>query len=427
MGKSKVGKDDKPPHKTQERKDARAFVRGVERVDPSSGVLGGTGLRFIFNESSSEVIYTGEKWGEEELLDKFKGEEELLDKFKASIEPRIAELDGKRIEIANHYNAAFEDPSQWSVVEKKSTDWLSDMKKSGFLPASLKRRQANNFELVAYRFRAFARYMTNNSEGAVLDATEAIGMLRDGHYASKPMMEKIISLLVRGMCLAKQDKLEDAIVDFKAAVAGLYSTDKTWDGFPSTEFASIELLKTMTLQKLKENSPRPYYTDKEKEKISKQLRWGVYSNDRHKCLECGAAPSSTVQLKICSGCRGGWFCNAECQKKSWKKGHKKECGPERVCHLVLDQAKAAVRKRIDENKLFPTNARPLGGNNIEPCMIVRDPETGRLFDSLRDDDIFFLPSDEEYMQEYMQQQQANQGKKVQFTCLIRDDITFYLE
>lgn len=40
---------------------------------------------------------------------------------------------------------------------------------------------------------------------------------------------------------------------------------------------------------------------------------------------CSWCHSRGVKLDVCSGCEAVWYCNTECQRAHWRKGHKQEC------------------------------------------------------------------------------------------------------
>ncbi|KAL8624163.1 hypothetical protein ACOMHN_020213 [Nucella lapillus] len=46
------------------------------------------------------------------------------------------------------------------------------------------------------------------------------------------------------------------------------------------------------------------------------------------CTECQAAAPEGKPFAKCSRCKQAWYCSPKCQKKAWKRGHKKICGLE---------------------------------------------------------------------------------------------------
>ena len=46
------------------------------------------------------------------------------------------------------------------------------------------------------------------------------------------------------------------------------------------------------------------------------------------CTECDRKASDEKPFPKCSRCKQAWYCSTECQKKAWKRGHKKICGLE---------------------------------------------------------------------------------------------------
>ena len=45
----------------------------------------------------------------------------------------------------------------------------------------------------------------------------------------------------------------------------------------------------------------------------------------HTCWSCFQTFACPIRLQVCGGCKVARYCGAECQKKDWKKEHKREC------------------------------------------------------------------------------------------------------
>ena len=57
-----------------------------------------------------------------------------------------------------------------------------------------------------------------------------------------------------------------------------------------------------------------------------------------------AAPTPVcVVVRACSRCKVTWFCDATCQRRSWKGGHKSRCPG-------LAEGYAAMKKELKDNK-----------------------------------------------------------------------------
>jgi hypothetical protein len=100
----------------------------------------------------------------------------------------------------------------------------------------------------------------------------------------------------------------------------------------------------------------------------------------------GKTSSDTVKLLKCGRCREVWFCGEKCQRKEWKV-HKQSCkvGNHAFAYIVLDEEKS------DFEALVKKKGFMMFENN--DSAIVRDAQTGRYFDSLTDEGVFFFPSE----------------------------------
>jgi hypothetical protein len=160
----------------------------------------------------------------------------------------------------------------------------------------------------------------------------------------------------------------------------------------------------MTLQKVKMGAIRPHYSEVEREKVQKELGLGIYNNRIFRCLNCNATPSKTVKLQLCSRCKSVWLCSPVCMKAAWKKGHKQGCtamgvkvGESSHLSTTCDSQKATLDAIVSRQGC----ALVALGESQEPRALIRDDATGRLFDSLSDEDVYFLPPDNALFKEVL--------------------------
>ncbi len=77
-------------------------------------------------------------------------------------------------------------------------------------------------------------------------------------------------------------------------------------------------------------------------KLEAQLAMMTIKSDRT-CDACGAKGTTDKPLRACSRCKVTWFCDATCQRRSWKGGHKSRCPG-------LAEGYAAMKKELKDNK-----------------------------------------------------------------------------
>ena len=77
-------------------------------------------------------------------------------------------------------------------------------------------------------------------------------------------------------------------------------------------------------------------------KLEAQLAMMTIKSDRT-CDACGAKGTADKPLRACSRCKVTWFCDATCQRRSWKGGHKSRCPG-------LAEGYAAMKKELKDNK-----------------------------------------------------------------------------
>ena len=77
-------------------------------------------------------------------------------------------------------------------------------------------------------------------------------------------------------------------------------------------------------------------------KLEAMLAMMTIKSDRT-CDACGAKGTADKPLRACSRCKVTWFCDATCQRRSWKSGHKSRCPG-------LAEGYAAMKKELKDNK-----------------------------------------------------------------------------
>lgn len=90
-----------------------------------------------------------------------------------------------------------------------------------------------------------------------------------------------------------------------------------------------QLHLVMAMDRVKNNSKRPFFNKKQQESIDKDFGFGIHAKDVYQCLWCGAEPSRAagVHLKQCSRCHAVWSCGKDCFHQAWRSFHKTQCKP----------------------------------------------------------------------------------------------------
>lgn len=225
-------------------------------------------------------------------------------------------------------------------------------------------------EVDAYHLRSLAYLNLNMYEECIEDCTQGLqcGLSKQASFY------EVAFLMKRGISLKHLGRLNEAIIDYRAAVAAFRLTTQTWPGWPTLEDATKGLFFATCDQKI--GLPRPHFSIEERDSLLKELDLGIYQEDQLKCLQCGQ--SSINALCMCTGCRRAWFCDQECQRKAWKSGHKKMCKAP-LFHVLVGDADE-MRREIAEDGFITVF------HGHEPAAIMQDPASGELFNSLRDNE-----------------------------------------
>ena len=69
---------------------------------------------------------------------------------------------------------------------------------------------------------------------------------------------------------------------------------------------------------------------------------------RH-CAECsagyGARAGESKPRRLCRGCGAVYYCNSECQRRAWKRGHKHQC--EKMRRVIIEEVVRARAAGIE--------------------------------------------------------------------------------
>ena len=171
-----------------------------------------------------------------------------------------------------------------------------------------------------------------------------------------------------------------ALVDMRTVVALVRDL-----GRYLTEQIQSDILTLMAEIKL--GCPRPHYTDTEIRAWNKELQINEYALKNRICANCGIHhdPLVNAALKICGGCKMAWFCGSECSREYWPT-HKVHCrSPVKRGATMLQMEEACkVKKVIAEVGYY------LMVNDNGPALVMHDDQTGQYYESLSDQEVFFV-------------------------------------
>lgn len=294
-----------------------------------------------------------------------------------------------------------EPKGKWHTIEAKTTRIIEDFETIRS-ETKLDKKECLSLGLVlpseriAYYNRAQARFRgaapTWNLRGAVEDLAEALAIHQALYYSEEIGDQTNVKILyLRGKCLMELKDMGAAIVDFEAAHSAIRVIGDSWNGTKTLPMDVVKhLLMAKAIQKQNSGQPRPLYSKQERDSIERDLGLNAYYFEKYHCQECGSTPSN-VKLCLCSRCQKVWYCSKKCQNASWKKGHQHDCIRPLGITLCLDEDRAFMLKILKEMggaTFIHSNFNP-----GQPCALLRDHDTGRLFEALADEDVLFLPSE----------------------------------
>lgn len=246
-----------------------------------------------------------------------------------------------------------------------------------------------------YGFRAQCRLNRKAWDACIEDATECISMatlLKSAEGVSQESTEDIFkielqALRMRSFAHSKKCEWSKAVKDQKAVCAIYRSFEPDMEGTgDSLRDAVRDALAFMVQERLEQQATRPHFTPKERFKIKDELGLGIYADSLYHCANCDKKASEEVNLKRCSRCHEIWYCGKPCQTIHWTDGgHRERCGKTSGTNTLLPEShRANIEEQIAFDGYAPVHHR------TGPAIVVRDPDTGKLFESLTNQDVYFV-------------------------------------
>ena len=192
-------------------------------------------------------------------------------------------------------------------------------------------------------------------------------------------------LFVRGKCRALEGDHKPAILDMRAACAGIrICLGMNWSEslVANLEVKCTALLHVLGRAKVEAGAVRPFFSPNQRRGIEAELGFGRWSQKGTKCNHCGEKPSG---LLLC-GCRAARYCGRQCQKAHWCE-HRDFCTNRQEGGFVIAASELKFREQLER----------FGGFNIVTdhwgiSLVVRDLVDGSIFDMLSDKDAHCDPN-----------------------------------
>ena len=198
-----------------------------------------------------------------------------------------------------------------------------------------------------------------------------------------------VALFERAKAEFELENFEKARLDLRATCALEREMGGDLSVYPARY--SRELL-TNAMALSRRGKPRPLYTPAEIDDFNKEVQRGPYTPSLLVCSACGKA-SNEGRLSLCKGCDAAWYCGSVCQRANWRE-HKSACRS-----VQRKRAAMAGQKHITMLGECPESAEALEVRGYffskDPTgedVIMRDPETGHLFECLSDFDVMLAGS-----------------------------------
>jgi hypothetical protein len=172
---------------------------------------------------------------------------------------------------------------------------------------------------------------------------EALSLLPPLRKGEMPHRNEVLARIWRPIALEKLGDLSGALSERRICLAAVRLLD--YHGkvdlndaddilIRKTDGLTSQILKLELEIKIQRGTTRPIFSHNERLDLMKELGFGMYSDDGLKCACCGKTDLDLAKLNktlvLCAKCKGVWYCGRECQKKSWKGGHRKSCGRPRL-------------------------------------------------------------------------------------------------
>jgi hypothetical protein len=218
----------------------------------------------------------------------------------------------------------------------------------------------------------------------------------DEAYVNNLLFQMRFALFERAKAEVELENFENARLDLRAACALERELGNDLSVYPARY--SRELLTTaMALNR--RGKPRPLYTPAEIDDFNKEVQRGPYTPSLLVCSACGKA-SNEGRLSLCKGCDAAWYCGKPCQRANWRE-HKSACRS-----LQRKRAAMAGRNHVTMVSDNPESAEALEVRGYcftsDPTgedIIMRDPETGQLFECLSNFDVIMTSLPAQIMSE----------------------------
>jgi len=246
--------------------------------------------------------------------------------------------------------------------------------------------------LVLHLFRAEAHLVCGQYQGCIDDTTTVIpyiNVIKSIESQRTVLNFEYDALVLRAKGFGAANNYGMAAKDYRAACAmkRLHSENVGRLASHVTMEDAVEgALLCMTLKKVEDHARRPFFSIIEREHIERELGVGMYSKDNYHCNSCGKDASDEAKLSLCSQCRKVHYCSTECSRIGWKSGHKKECKSNNsTTTRQLKEKNRATIESIVESHGHVVLTHPRTG----PFIVLKDPDTGALFESLSDKNVVF--------------------------------------
>ena len=128
-----------------------------------------------------------------------------------------------------------------------------------------------------------------------------------------PYYNEIMARYQRVLALSESDPAQNKYLLCLACIRLLDYNEMNMEEFDNTLYknASCRMILCTSFVK-KEESKRPYFTNKERVALMKEVGFNIWSIEGFKCNNCGKT-EPYVKLSLCSGCANVWYCEvSEC-------------------------------------------------------------------------------------------------------------------
>jgi hypothetical protein len=278
---------------------------------------------------------------------------------------------------------------KYGNVVECTTSIIRDKKQFGEMRDLELAAYFNSHNIEIFHARAIAYLELKQHQSCINDANAGLELisavfaqLGAGTESERWHQETRCTLLhLRAIASKNLGDKEGAFVDLRAVVALVHES-----GCDLDEEIQCDIMTLMAEMKL--GCCRPHYTDDEIRAFNKEFQLKTYAPKNRICANCGKHHSTSVRLKTCGGCKLAWFCGPECLHAYWPT-HKAQCKnpyKKKDTALPLDLTETCIIKK----KIAEVGHYLVRGDN-GPALVMHDNGTGRYYESLSDQDVFFVP------------------------------------